>query len=405
MASLWPSREVAVRLSWPSDTVVPHTCRAPGLRCGEVWRSYPAERSLDHLEMQVRQLLKCQDPAARRLHLSLQSGEDGERQGFYGESSLAQLVGKSKEVTVHCSPLAPDSPQWAGHRPSGEAGLQYYRDDTVELVVDWRDGVSGSGQLTRPWRYRWPKDQSLELLCNFLRNQLQPRDAKVRLLFYLKDKRLPRGWSYCYDFLSPKQLRISSSTTLKYVALRPDSKTGDGHRSFPGLLAEGSERFGLETFTKHQEALVSSHWRTVWVQLGEEVACSLPASMSSKGLSVGYCQDRSLQDLDSFLRRNLRCKKPEQRLFLQLKRGGDREASNFLALGPHKESAGRNFLGQGLLVGGRGVEDSCWAQLREEGGWRGGQDYLDYYKAAVMAFYGDPRQVRSAPACISNGST
>ena len=88
-----------------------------------------------------------------------------------------------------------------------------------------------------------------------------------------------------------------------------------------------------------------------------------------------------------------------------LKKDSDCEASNFLALGPHKEGAGRIFRGQGLLVGGRGVDDPCWAQLREEGGWRGGQDYLDYYKEAVMAFYGDPRQVIMVSDIISNGYT
>ena len=128
----------------------------------------------------------------------------------------------------------------------------------------------------------------------------------------------------------------------------------------------------------------------------------MPTSVTSKGLGVAYWQDKSLQDLDSFLRRNLVCRKPEQRLFLQLKRG-DVE-TNFLASGrTPKESqevwqAGRIFRGQVLVVGARGVEDPCWAQLREEGGWRGGQAYLDYYKESVMAFYGDPRQVRPVPA-------
>ena len=289
------SKEVRIKLLWDDKDVTKRIPKSK-IRSGDVWESVPRDGLLIEVEAQVRALLCCRD-RSKQIFLRLQE-KDQEDLPFFSDTSLSRLGCQGDEVTILCSALDSSDGAWAMVRPKGPI-LQASKDDTIEITVKF---YKEDFQKTEPIKFRWGKDSVLEPLESYLRGNLILKNEGEKLFIHVQDPALPGGWAYFYSFMTPKQLRLSKSSVIFCVGLKPSYQTykhGNGSFGFEGFRREKEERFGRQKTRELEQVSVKLVWSPMLVE------CLLP--MAEDGSVCFSCDlDKSLLELESFFRTHFR---------------------------------------------------------------------------------------------------
>ena len=287
--------EVRARLIWDDKDITKRIPRTK-IRSGDVWESIPREGLLLEVEAQVRALLCCRD-RSKQIFLRLQE-EGKEDFPFFSDTSLSRLGCQGDEVNILCSALNSSDGAWAMVRPKGPL-LQASKDDTLEITVEF---FKADFEKTEPMKFRWGKDSVLEPLESYLRGNLILKNESDQLFIHIQDPALPGGWAFFYSFMTPKQLRLSKSSVIYCVGLKPSNQTylhGNSSFGFESFKQEKEERFGKEKSREQEQVSVKLVWSPLLVE------CLLPMAEAGS-VCFSWDLDKSLLGLESFLRIHFR---------------------------------------------------------------------------------------------------
>ena len=285
------TKEVKIKLLWDGKDITKRIPKSK-IRSGVIWESVPRDGLLIEVEAQVRALLCCRD-RSKQIFLKLQE-KDKEDLPFFSDTSLSRLGCQGDEVTILCSALDSSDGAWAMVRPKGPI-LQASKDDTIEITVKF---YKEDFQKTEPMKFRWGKDSVLEPLESYLRGNLILKNEGEKLFIHVQDPALPGGWAYFYSFMTPKQLRLSKSSVIFCVGLKPPYQTY-GSVSFEGFRREKEERFGRQKSRELDHVSVKLVWSPMLVE------CQL-AMAEARSVCFSWDLDKSLLELESFLRTHFR---------------------------------------------------------------------------------------------------
>ena len=311
-----PARQVGVTLAWDPRTVQTTARAPPGLESGKVWRRYPASKAASHLEMLVRTFLACRD-SSKRLHLTLQAG--AESVPFYGERSIELLLAAgglppAEAVTVRLRALRPSHHLWATCTSGGASALQHLKDDTMPVTVTW-DAAELRSELAPPWVCRWGRDEPMGFLEAVVVGTVRVRSSTHRLLLTLEED---GGWRHFFPFLSPREqrLRAGERVVCRAVPLAWDPRGAEvpHTRTFPRWRREGEHRFGRVVMgramaeVEAERVVVAVEWDRKEVVGSLEVAPGV----------VRVAHPATTGQLERWLRLHLRCRRAEDRLYLEV---------------------------------------------------------------------------------------
>jgi hypothetical protein len=177
----------------------------------------------------------------------------------------------------------------------------------------------------------------MEGLESFLRGTLVPKNPEEELFIMIKDKKLPGGGAYFYSFMTPKEMRLSRTSTIYCVGLKSDMKLSDEYKfAVPASFRkEGRNRFGEAHFRAMYQFSSTAELVRLEVSWDLTVESQLPQTGLGGVASLLWRRDLPLEELEAFLRSHLQPKAPGFRLFFQVHDGFN--THDFFGLGTPDE--------------------------------------------------------------------
>ena len=283
-------------------------------------------------------------------------------------------------MTVLCSARHNLNPAWCSYRADGKL-LQAALEDRVGVSVRWYEGDFSREPAAKPWRTVWPMDAAMTGLEAFLRAQLVLKNSEEELFIVVKDDDGRR--SFFYSCLTPRELKLTSSSYIYCLGLRPTNHHYE-QLSWAGWIAEARARFGEEAAgrLKREARKGEVEVRVGWTPL---VASRLPGYQQGELLLT--CPPAApLLQVEAFLRSQLWPVQPHHFLHLTLTTSSS-TSTDFYGLQTAEELGTKALLVQ---VAARPAGPAEWAAYRAGGLARFGAGFPSYWRWAVL---GQPSRV------------
>ena len=246
-------------------------------------------------------------------------------------------------------------------------------DLSVKISIAWNEGDFFS-DFDNIKTILWPKDMPMNELENALRTRLSLKNPKEKMLIYIKDTSLPSGWAHFYSRHSPKELRLSRSSTIFCIGLSPGQTVSRGERlSLEAHVEEGRARFGEDFQAAWDQQQVLVTWSP------EEV--KPPMDIWKHRMLVTLEASETPEKLETYLRYRFKAKQPGHWIFMEIMNNGKilpfYGFLSFEELNYSKDSS--------IRMTSKHLESDDWQQCREVGEEKHGAKFKDYLQSSVMS--------------------